>query len=151
MKNIAVPATISIFSIIIIYLALDIETSPPMIVGDSMQPRAFPIFLMVLNLVLSFLLMWQGSDEVPKKRAPLNRTTIGSLVLFPLFYILTTYIDILIGLAAVLFLMSFFWGERRIWVAAAVGLITPAALFFLFTYVLSIRFPRGMITNIFYG
>ena len=151
MKNLAVPATISIFSIIIIYLALDIETSPPMIVGDSMQPRSFPIFLMVLNLVLAALLIWQGFSEEPKKWAPLNKTTIGSFVLFPLFYVLTTYIDILIGLAVVLSLMSFFWGERRIWVAAAVGLITPAALFFLFNYVLSIRFPRGMVTNIFYG
>ena len=39
-------------TIVIIYLSLQLETSPEMIVGDSMQARSFPIFLMVINLIL---------------------------------------------------------------------------------------------------
>ena len=50
-KNIyVVPSLIAVFSVIVIAISLQLDTSPEMIVGDSMQARSFPIFLMVLNL-----------------------------------------------------------------------------------------------------
>ena len=52
MRPLIVPGIIAAFSVVIIYLALQLKLSPPMIVGHSMQPRSFPIFLMVINLVL---------------------------------------------------------------------------------------------------
>jgi len=50
-----------------------------------------------------------------------------------------------------MFAMCLLWGERRIYVASAVALVTPAAIFFLFDMVLRIRFPRGLLTNLYYG
>ena len=41
--------------------------------------------------------------------------------------------------------------ERRISVASAVALVTTAAIFFLFDMVLRVRFPRGLLTNLYYG
>ena len=58
-RNQAVPIVLTALSIIIIYLALQLDLSPPMIVGDSMQPRSFPIFLMILNLILTVTLAYQ--------------------------------------------------------------------------------------------
>ena len=37
----------------------------PRIVGHSMQPRAFPIFLMVINLILIVLLTYQFYKNPP--------------------------------------------------------------------------------------
>ncbi len=54
-----VPGVITVFSCVVIYLSLQLDLSPPMIVGHSMQPRAFPIFLMVINLILIGLLTYQ--------------------------------------------------------------------------------------------
>ena len=56
---------ISVFSCVVIYLSLQLDLSPPMIVGHSMQPRAFPIFLMVINLILIGLLTYQFYKNPP--------------------------------------------------------------------------------------
>ena len=47
-----IPLFLTLFSFVVIYLSLQLDTSPEMIVGDSMQARSFPIFLMVINLLL---------------------------------------------------------------------------------------------------
>ncbi|MDG1935973.1 MAG: hypothetical protein P8I83_06110, partial [Paracoccaceae bacterium] len=66
MRPFIVPGIIALFSVIIVYLALQLKLSPPMIVGHSMQPRSFPIFLMVINLLLVVILIWQISKSPPK-------------------------------------------------------------------------------------
>ena len=43
-KSQIVPIFLVLVSLVIIYLALQLDLSPPMIVGDSMQPRSFPYF-----------------------------------------------------------------------------------------------------------
>jgi hypothetical protein len=58
-SDLIVPGVITVFSCVVIYLSLQLDLYPPMIVGHSMQPRAFPIFLMVINLILIGLLTYQ--------------------------------------------------------------------------------------------
>ena len=77
--------------------------------------------------------------------------TWGSVALFGLFYLLTVYVDMLIAMAVVVFLMALLWGERRLPVALAVALVSPFAIFILFDLVLRVRFPRGLFTNWYYG
>jgi hypothetical protein len=56
-----------------------------------------------------------------------------------------------IGIFVVIFLMCILWGERRIWVAFLTATVTPGLVFLLFDYVLKIRFPRGILMNLYYG
>jgi hypothetical protein len=146
-----VPALIAAFSLVVIWASLQLDESPPMIVGDSMQPRAFPIFLMVINLILVAVLALQFHRHPPRK-IPLERyPTWGSIALLALFYPLTVYVDMFIAIAVVMFLMCMLWGERRMWVAGTLAVVTPVSVFFLFDSVLKIRFPRGLLTNWYYG
>ena len=151
LKQQIVPIVLTIVSISIIYLALQLDLSPPMIVGDSMQPRAFPIFLMVLNLLLTAILAYQIFKTPPKQREPINRVTWLSMVLMVLFYGLTVSTDMFIAIAVVMFLLSLAWGERRLIIAAANAILTPFLIFLLFDNVLRIRFPRGILMNWYYG
>jgi hypothetical protein len=73
------------------------------------------------------------------------------MALFIIFYLLTVYLDMFIGIAVVMFVMCLLWGERRILVAGAIALFTPITVFFLFDLVLRVRFPRGLLTNWYYG
>ena len=146
-----VPLTLAAFSLIIIGIALQLDTSPEMIVGDSMQARSFPIFLMVLNLILIGVLTFQLSKSSPKSTPIEKFPTWGSILLFVLFYLLTVYTDMFIGIFLVMFLMCRLWGEKRIWVSLLTASITPGLIFILFDFVLKIRFPRGLLTNIYYG
>ena len=56
MRYLIVPSIIAVFSILVIGAALRLDLSPALIVGESMQPRVFPITLMVINLVLALIL-----------------------------------------------------------------------------------------------
>ena len=150
-KQQIVPIVLTIVSIAIIYLALQLDLSPPMIVGDSMQPRAFPIFLMVLNLLLTAILAYQIFKTPPKQPEPINRVTWLSMVLMVLFYGLTVSTDMFIAIAVVMFLLSLAWGERRPIIAVANAILTPFLIFLLFDNVLRIRFPRGILMNWYYG
>ena len=151
MRFLIIPGVIVAFSIAVIYAAVQLELSPPMIVGDSLQPRVFPILLMAINLILAALLASQYRKESPGKVQREGLRTWGSIALFLMFYPITVYVDMMIGIAVVMFVMCLLWGERRVLVAGTLALATPFVIFFLFDLVLRVRFPRGLFTNWYYG
>ncbi len=146
-----VPAFLTAVSVVIIYLALQLKLSPPMIVGASMQPRSFPIFLMVINLLLTAVLAWQIYREPPEPPQSIGRVAWITMILMVVFYGLTISLDMFIGIAVVMFVMSLAWGQRNILVALLNAIMMPLAIFLLFDMVLRIRFPRGVLTNLYYG
>ena len=145
------PIFLALFSIAIILISLQLDISPEMIVGDSMQARSFPIFLMAINLILISVLFLQFFKNYPEKIELEIFTTWFSMFLFLLFYFLTITTDMFIGITVCMFLMGYTWGEKRLWVNLCNAVITPGLIFLLFDSVLKIRFPRGMLTNIYYG
>ena len=151
LKYFILPISIIISSGVIIVVALNLEEAAPIIVGDGLQPRVFPIFLMTLSIFLALIMIWQFFKSPPKSSIAERFPTIGSILLFGLFYILASYIDLFIGLATVIFLMSRLWGNKRILSNLALAVITPLTIFLLFDLVLKIRFPRGLLTDWYYG
>ena len=145
------PIFLALFSIAIILISLQLDISPEMIVGDSMQARSFPIFLMAINLILISVLFLQFFKNYPEKIELEIFTTWFSMFLFLLFYFLTITTDMFIGIAVCMFLMGYTWGEKRLWINLCNAVITPGLIFLLFDSVLKIRFPRGLLTNIYYG
>ncbi len=150
-SDLIVPGVITVFSFIVIYLSLQLDLSPPMIVGDSMQPRAFPIFLMIINLILVGLLTYQFYQSPPDSIPLEPFQTWGSIILLVIFYGMTTGVDFFVAIAVVMFLMCILWGEKRILVALSASLVTPILIFVLFDQVLQIRFPRGLLLDWYYG
>ena len=151
LKYYILPISIIILSSVIIVIALNLEEAAPIIVGDGLQPRVFPIFLMTLNIFLALIMIWQFFKSPPKSSIAERFPTIGSILLFGLFYILASYIDLFIGIATVIFLMSRLWGNKQILSNLALAVITPLTIFLLFDLVLKIRFPRGLLTDWYYG
>ena len=144
------PIFLALFSIAIILISLQLDVSPEMIVGDSMQARSFPIFLMAINLILISVLFLQFFKNYPEKIELEIFTTWFSMFLFLLFYFLTITTDMFIGITVCMFLMGYTWGEKRLWVNLCNAVITPGLIFLLFDSVLRIRFPRGLLTNMYY-
>ncbi|MGI9424772.1 MAG: tripartite tricarboxylate transporter TctB family protein [Hyphomicrobiaceae bacterium] len=146
-----VPTVVFAFCAVVTYVALQFDTAPPIVIGEAMQPRSFPIFLMgliaVLNAVLIFQLLSGSRMAVPRQPPQ----TWISIVLMMVFYVITTYADMFLALMIVIFVMCIVWGERRYWLAALVALLTPITIFFLFDLVLKVRFPRGILTELYYG
>ena len=151
-KFYTIPLFLTIFSIIIIGISLQLDTSPEMIVGDSMQARSFPIFLMVINLMLVGILSFQFYKTYPKEVELEKFPTWSSMLLFLVFYILITVSgDMFVAIPIVMFLMGLTWGQKKVWISLTNAIVTPLSVFLLFDYVLQVRFPRGWLTNIYYG
>ena len=141
-KFYTVPLFLTIFSIIVIGISLQLDTSPEMIVGDNMQARSFPIFLMVLMLVLIAVLTFQYKTNNPEPIRLEKFPTWGSMGLFLIFYLLTVYTDMFIGIFVVMLLMGLLWGEKRIWLSFLTATLTPLLIFLLFDFVLKIDFQE---------
>jgi len=150
-SDLIVPGVITLFSIVVISLSLQLDLSPPMIVGHSMQPRAFPIFLMIINLILVGLLTYQFYQSPPDSIPLEPFQTWGTIILLIVFYGVTNWVDFFVAIAVVMFLLCILWGEKRIPVALGASFVTPILIFILFDQVLKIRFPRGMILDWYYG
>jgi hypothetical protein len=146
-----VPGIIFAFCAIAAAIALQFDEAPEIVIGPAMQPRSFPIFLCSIIAILNVVLIWQliAGARMPEARQPLE--TWVTVLLMGVFYLITTYADMFLALAVVIFLMCIAWGERRYWLAAMVAVLTPASIFFLFDLVLEVRFPRGILTNLYYG
>jgi putative tricarboxylic transport membrane protein len=146
-----VPVVVFVFCAVVIAIAMTLEEAIPLIVGHSMQPRVFPIFLMAVIAVLNVALIFQIVRSPVSRRdwEPIQTWTSAGLLL--LFFLLAKYIDTLVALVIVMFMMSIVWGERRIWVAAILALGTTAFIFFSFDQILQVRFPRGLLTDAYYG
>ena len=101
-----IPLFLTVFSFVVIFLSLQLDTSPEMIVGDSMQARSFPIFLMVINLLLIGILSLQFYKTYPKEVELEKFPTWSSMLLFLVFYILVTISgDLFVAIPVIMFLM----------------------------------------------
>ena len=66
-------------------------------------------------------------------------------------FVALVQLDLFIALAIFAALLALYWGERKIKNILLVGLVVPVGVFFLFDQVFKIRFPRGLLTNLWYG
>ena len=146
----SVPGIIIIFAIIVVGLSLNMKLAPESLVGDSMQPRTFPIFLMVLMLALTAVLIFDMVKHGVFLRLTILWQTWVSIALFGLFVSITLTLDMFLALAITLFCMTITFGEKRLWIALVVGIVTPLIIFFTFDLGFGTRFPRGILTEFYY-
>lgn len=137
---------IIIFCLSAIWLSLSFEKMPP-ILKRGIQPADFPQMVLGLIILLTLYMLWRDPVRIVE---PMGSKTIGTLVLMVLFALLTQ-IDLFLALAIFAASLSLFWGERRFSRLLIVGLAVPITVFFLFDQVFKIRFPRGLLTNFWYG
>ena len=141
-----VPAVIVAACVGAIVASTGFERMPP-ILKRGIQPSDFPQIVAGLIIMLAIIsIRW----EPQKIQTQINKTaviTIAIIATFPIF----TLIDFFIALAIVAAAISIAWGERRIMMICTVALVIPAAVFILFDVAFDVRFPRGILTNLWYG
>jgi len=107
---------------------------------------------LVINLLLVGILSLQFYKTYPKEIELEKFPTWSSMLLFLVFYIIILISgDMFVAIPIVMFLMGLTWGQKKIWISLTNAIVTPLSIFLLFDYVLQVRFPRGWLTNIYYG
>ena len=141
---------IILISSVLLYFTFTFEEVPP-ILNRGIQPATFPKALLILIISLS-LIVYYLSIKVPwniKKKLP-NSFYI-TLASFIIFSVVSVTLDFFLGISVLSVLVSFFWGERRIFYLFLVAIIFPIIVFIFFETILGLRFPGGIITNLYYN
>jgi len=141
-----VPLVILGLAAVAFYLTTTFDRVPP-ILKRGIQPADFPQLVILLIAGLAVWLLWKDREPAPSPLPPVVFATLGMLVVFPLLAL----VDLFLALGALGVVLSALWGERRLWALFLIAVVMPVAVFFLFDTVFEIRFPRGVLTNLWYG
>ena len=126
------------------------DTVPP-ILNRGIQPATFPKGLLILIIFLTLVIYLLSLKSPWKKAKKLPNTFFKTLYSFILFVIIAKTLDFFLAISVLSLLVSHFWGEKRIFYLLLVSVIFPVIVFIFFETILGLRFPPGVITNIYYN
>ena len=141
-----VPLFLIGFAAIAIYYSTTFKKMPP-ILKRGIQPSDFPQLISGLIISLTLLMVW--FDPIKLNERVTSKTWLSMAALIG--FVLLVQIDIFIALGVFAAALSILWGERRVHLIALVGAGIPIMIFFLFDLVFRVRFPRGILTSLWYG
>jgi hypothetical protein len=136
-------------STILLISTFTFDIVPP-ILNRGIQPATFPKALLVIIISLTLVVFYLSIKKPWKIEKKLPRTFFLTLLNFILFVIVSKTLDFFLAIALLSVLVSYFWGERRILYLIIVSIIFPIIVFIFFETILGLRFPPGIITNIYY-
>ena len=141
-----IPGLIILFCLVAFYFTTQFDRVPE-ILKRGIQPSDFPQLILLLLIGLACLLPFENTLH---NRPAVPPSVFISLALMVVF-VLLTHLDFFIALGCFSGMLSFSWGERRLGALLLVTLFFPTFVFFLFDLVFEVRFPRGLLTNLWYG
>ena len=142
------------FTIILVSTILLISTFTfvivPPILNRGIQPATFPKGLLLLIIGLTLIVFYLSIKKPWKIEKKLPKTFFLTLLSFILFVIVSKTLDFFLAISLLSIFVSYCWGERRIFYLILVSIIFPIIVFIFFETILGLRFPPGIITNIYY-
>mgnify|MGYP001164964834 CR=1 FL=1 len=136
-------------STILLITTFSFDIVPP-ILNRGIQPATFPKGLLVLIIGLTFIVYYLSIKKPWKAEKKLPKTFFLTLVSFLIFVIVSKTLDFFLAISLLSVFVSYYWGERRILYLVLVSIIFPIIVFIFFETILGLRFPPGIITNIYY-
>ena len=141
--------------IILISIALLITTFTfdivPPILNRGIQPATFPKALLILIIVMSLIIYYLAIKNPWKVEKKLPKSFYLTILSFFIFVVISKTLDFFLAISALSIFVSYYWGEKRIFYLLLVGIIFPVLVFIFFETILGLRFPPGIITNIYYS
>ena len=136
-------------STVLLISTFSFDIVPP-ILNRGIQPATFPKALLVLIISLTFLIYYLSIKKPWKIEKKLPKPFFLTLLSFLIFIIISKTLDFFLAISLLSVFVSYYWGERRIFYLLMVSIIFPIIVFIFFETILGLRFPPGIITNIYY-
>ena len=141
---------IIIVSLILLVTTFTFDVVPP-ILNRGIQPATFPKALLILIIVMSLLIYYLAIKNPWKVEKKLPKSFFLTILSFFIFVVISKTLDFFLAISALSIFVSYYWGEKRIFYLLLVGIIFPVLVFIFFETILGLRFPPGIITNIYYS
>ena len=136
-------------SIILLISTFSFDIVPP-ILNRGIQPATFPKALLILIISLTLIIYYLSIKNPWKIGKKLPKTFFLTLLSFLIFVIISKTLDFFLAISVLSIFVSYNWGERRIFYLLLVSIIFPILVFIFFETILGLRFPPGVITNLYY-
>ena len=140
---------IILVSIILLISTFTFDIVPP-ILNRGIQPATFPKGLLVLIITLTSVIYYLSFKKPWKKEKKLPKNFFLTILSFIFFIIISKSLDFFLAISVLSVFVSYNWGEKRIFYLLLVGIIFPITVFIFFEMILGLRFPPGIITNLYY-
>ena len=140
---------IILVSSILLVSTFSFDIVPP-ILNRGIQPATFPKALLVLIISLTLIVYYLSLRKPWKIKKKLPNTFFITLFSFLLFVIISKTLDFFLAISVLSVFVSYNWGERRILYLSLVSIVFPILVFIFFETILGLRFPPGIITNLYY-
>ena len=141
---------IILISIALLIITFTFDIVPP-ILNRGIQPATFPKALLVLIIVMTLLIYYLATKNPWKVEKKLPKSFYLTLFSFLIFLVISKTLDFFLAISVLSIFVSYCWGEKRIFYLLLVGIIFPVIVFIFFETILGLRFPPGIITNIYYS
>ncbi len=148
-SDFVVAAVVLVFCAAVVYLTMTFEEVPPTL-AQGMQPADFPRLVVGVIVLLTVIMVLQARGKEDKRREPVPAIVYFTILAMIGFLIISQWIDLFLAIIAFCATLPLLWGERRYALVAAFAVILPVAIFVLFSTILEVRFPRGVLTNFIY-
>ena len=137
-------------SLILLFTTFTFDVVPP-ILNRGIQPATFPKALLILIILMSLLIYYLAIKNPWKVEKKLPKSFFLTILSFFIFVVISKTLDFFLAISALSIFVSYCWGEKRIFYLLLVGIIFPVLVFIFFETILGLRFPPGIITNIYYS
>jgi len=136
-------------STILLITTFTFDIVPP-ILNRGIQPATFPKALLVLIISLTLIIYYLSKKKPWKIEKKLPKTFFLTLLSFIFFVVISKTLDFFLAISILSIFVSYNWGEKRLFYLLLVSIIFPIIVFIFFETILGLRFPPGIITNIYY-
>jgi len=137
-------------SVALLITTFTFDIVPP-ILNRGIQPATFPKALLILIIVMSLLIYYLAIKNPWKVEKKLPKSFYLTILSFFIFVVISKTLDFFLAISALSIFVSYYWGEKRIFYLLLVGIIFPVLVFIFFETILGLRFPPGIIINIYYS
>ena len=137
-------------SVALLITTFTFDIVPP-ILNRGIQPATFPKALLILIILMSLLIYYLATKNPWKVEKKLPKSFYLTILSFFIFVVISKTLDFFLAISALSIFVSYYWGEKRIFYLLLVGIIFPVIVFVFFETILGLRFPPGIITNIYYS
>ena len=137
-------------SVALLITTFTFDIVPP-ILNRGIQPATFPKALLILIIVMSLLIYYLAIKNPWKIEKKLPKSFYLTILSFFIFVVISKTLDFFLAISALSIFVAYYWGEKRIFYLLLVGIIFPMIVFVFFETILGLRFPPGIITNIYYS
>ncbi|GEN26026.1 hypothetical protein HCU01_39750 [Halomonas cupida] len=126
-------------------VTLQFDTVPAAF-AQGMQSSAMPQLILLLIAALALVMIYQGHAQGEEEKPTMSWRFWATSALLLSAVFLFERLGITLTTALTCFAIPLLWGERRITRVAIYSIATPVCIYLLFTHVLQLRLPQGVLS-----